>query len=261
VGYASAAEALGEDDPFDTYESSCDELSDSDTESHQHPPPPPLTRQAPMSPPHMGQFYEAGPDPAISAAAAAADEQGASRRKRKRTNVVCFGCMHDTTGLMDHDASNSMTQCLMILDQNIGKMEPIMMCRLAHLYFKKRVWSPGMHMWRTLEILQHLSHSDDPRLFLWRQMGRCKRDLEMCTRLQYKRTVDDSGEIVHHINTSAVSMSKMLMDQIAVLYGKDPRKMNFFQESRQIDLSGMGRMFSNFAVGRAPPGGANNNRR
>lgn len=122
-----------------------------------------------------------------------------------------------------------------IFSLNYGRVENAALAQMLHLYFKKRVWQPGMPMLTQEVALTHIEqmHSLDPRITVGEMIRHYHRlFLTFQNEIYY-----DNGSFNPRAFAAMNHAGKMILS----LYKSDPVKMNFYNPDLELDTKQVGR--------------------
>ncbi len=170
------------------------------------------------------------------------DEDGGEEEGGQFRDPHCFGCMfagRDSVGV----DGNHMNICVKILTENFAWVKNIVAARMAHCYFKQHIWRPGMKMWRTLEILDHLEkHSLSPSFYIASRIIKLRKKMELYEKMELITITDESGKERMMINKDATRLAENTHRAIMDLYGKKPENLNFYVADREVDYRRLGQL-------------------
>ena len=102
--------------------------------------------------------------------------------------------------------------------------------------------------WRTKSILEHLKqtgkrHNLDPRFYLGNTISDFSLASKAALQLSFKKAEDEGGRMHTILDEKMARSAREFHKCVVEMYKCDPKKMNFYNENYDIDLSRSSTMY------------------
>jgi hypothetical protein len=162
----------------------------------------------------------------------------------KKNKDFCFGCNYSCYNreLIEGKIVNDLNS---LIDDYIGQMDNKQLAKTIHTIFKTQIYNrlksngKKIPMWRSKSIYDHITeHCKDPRIYIVKVMEILNLDIKALNHMMYKELTLKNGSTVPSVNLELMKMRNELIKMNTGFYTKDPKKMLFYNEKREIKLDG-----------------------
>ncbi len=232
------------------YETSCDELTDSDSEQDA------ITldwgSDSSRSPYSTGEDTRATFHQNVVDMCTTEDVERAQKLKRRKMESCknnaskCFGCLwHNNKS--DAISGRCMNLLLNIIEENYGQISNEALARVAHLYFKHNIYLPMRNMgkrvpmWRSRHIKEHIEeHTWEPRFFIGKSISAYSNIMKALQDMIFRKVTDPNGNTTEVCDEKTLKLHLQCHKRISELYEFKSSRMNFYNEKLKVDMERIG---------------------